>query len=174
LLHAANGTAWFTYICPQTSECLLNLQEELLHSVVADLHNDPVAKQYIYALFISTSHLFCLGYGLATMPGTLVELIVTLVSMTVGSILFLVVVGTLPTAVLEQEVNAAAIEMEGDQLPLPTARCSTAFRHIQLPCCTLGYVCPICVPSQSQAELWLHFGLRHYEAILRELDLQRG
>lgn len=80
--------------------------------------------QYLYALFISTSHLFCLGYGLASMPGTFVEMCVTLVSMVIGSVLFLVVVGTLPTAVLEQEVSAAAHEMDGDGVPLPTARCA--------------------------------------------------
>ena len=79
--------------------------------------------QYLYALFISTSHLFCLGYGLASMPGTFVEMCVTLVSMVIGSVLFLVVVGTLPTAVLEQEVSAAAHEADGDGVPLPSARC---------------------------------------------------
>jgi hypothetical protein len=88
--------------------------------------DDPISKQYIYALFISTSHLFCLGYGLGTMPGTYVELCVTYVSMTVGSILFLVVVGTLPTAVLEQEVSAAAQELDGAHVPLPTARYASA------------------------------------------------
>jgi hypothetical protein len=76
----------------------------------------------MYALFISTSHLFCLGYGLATMPGTFSEMCVTLVSMVIGSVLFLVVVGTLPTAVLEQEVASAAHALEGDNVPLPSAR----------------------------------------------------
>jgi hypothetical protein len=80
----------------------------------------------MYALFISTSHLFCLGYGLASMPGTFAEMCVTFVSMIMGSILFLVVVGTLPTAVLEQEVSAAAHELEGDNVPLPTARYAPA------------------------------------------------
>jgi len=56
------------------------------------------------------------------MPGTFVELCVTLISMIVGSILFLVVVGTLPTVILESEVSAAANEMDGDHVPLPTAR----------------------------------------------------
>ena len=92
----------------------------------ADLVEQPAIMQYLYALFISTSHLFCLGYGLPTMPGSLVELCVTLVSMIVGSVLFLVVVGTLPTAILEQEVSAAAQELEGEHVPLPTARCATA------------------------------------------------
>lgn len=90
--------------------------------VSADLIEKSSSIQYLYAMFISTSHLFCLGYGLPTMPGTLVELSVTLVSMIVGSVLFLVVVGTLPTAILEQEVSAAAQELEGDHVPLPTAR----------------------------------------------------
>ena len=78
--------------------------------------------QYMYALFISTSHLFCLGYGLASMPGTYTEMWVTLVSMIIGSVLFLMVVGTLPTAVLESEVAAAAQELDGDNVPLPSAR----------------------------------------------------
>lgn len=92
----------------------------------ADLTEQPAIRQYLYALFISTSHLFCLGYGLPTMPGSLVELCVTLMSMIVGSVLFLVVVGTLPTAILEQEVSAAAQELEGDHVPLPTARCAVS------------------------------------------------
>ena len=63
------------------------------------------------------------------MPGTFVEMCVTLVSMVIGSVLFLVVVGTLPTAVLEQEVSAAAHEMDGDGVPLPTARCGPHAWH---------------------------------------------
>ena len=89
----------------------------------AELVERDTIVQYLYALFISTSHLFCLGYGLASMPGTFIEMCVTLVSMVIGSVLFLNVVGTLPTAVLEQEVNAAAHELNGDGVPLPTARC---------------------------------------------------
>lgn len=50
------------------------------------------------------------------------ELCFTLVSMVIGAILFLVVVGTLPTAVLEQEVSAAAHELDGENVPLPCAR----------------------------------------------------
>lgn len=88
----------------------------------AELQDGSKSKQYVYALFISTSHLFCLGYGLASMPGTFVELCVTLISMIVGSVLFLVVVGTLPTVILESEVSAAAQELEGDHVPLPGAR----------------------------------------------------
>lgn len=64
------------------------------------------------------------------MPGTFVELCVTLVSMIVGSVLFLVVVGTLPTVILESEVSAAAQELEGDHVPLPSARCATLERRI--------------------------------------------
>lgn len=95
----------------------------------AALTEQKVIVQYIYALFISTSHLFCLGYGLASIPGTFTELCFTLVSMVIGAVLFLVVVGTLPTAVLEQEVSAAAHEIEGDHVPLPCAR------HVpSLPC----------------------------------------
>ena len=90
----------------------------------AELTERSAFVQYMYALFISTSHLFCLGYGLASMPGTYSEMWVTLVSMIIGSVLFLVVVGTLPTAVLEQEVAAAAHELEGDNVPLPSARCA--------------------------------------------------
>jgi hypothetical protein len=89
--------------------------------------------QYMYALFISTSHLLCLGYGLASMPGTYSEMCVTLVSMVIGSVLFLVVVGTLPTAVLELEVAAAAHELEGDGVPLPSARRAPQCSGIQTP-----------------------------------------
>jgi hypothetical protein len=92
--------------------------------VLTDLIEQPALRQYIYAFFSSTSHLFCLGYGLPSIPGSFVELCVTLVSMIVGSVLFLVVVGTLPTAILEQEVSAAAQELEGANVPLPTARCA--------------------------------------------------
>lgn len=42
----------------------------------ADVIHKSKAVQYVYALFISTSHLFCLGYGLASIPGTFVELCV--------------------------------------------------------------------------------------------------
>jgi hypothetical protein len=101
-------------------------------------------QQYVYALFISTSHLFCLGYGLASIPGNFIELCVTLVSMTAGSILFLVVVGTLPTAVLEQEVSAAAHELEGGNVPLATARsasCSSLEPSFQA-CSSVVYLTP--------------------------------
>lgn len=98
----------------------------------ADLTDKTAFIQYLYALFNSTSHLFCLGYGLPTIPGSLVELCVTLVSMIVGSVLFLVVVGTLPTAILEQEVSAAAQELEGDHVPLPTARYAIHIVRTQL------------------------------------------
>lgn len=66
----------------------------------------------------------------------------TLVSMIVGSVLFLVVVGTLPTAILEQEVSAAAQELEGDHVPLPTARCDCTHRSCTaLKCTTLSNSC---------------------------------
>lgn len=71
------------------------------------------------------------------MPGTYVELCVTLISMIIGSVLFLVVVGTLPTVILESEVSAAAQELEGDHVPLPTARCASP-QHQNNPDLTAG------------------------------------
>ena len=117
---------------PAFSQAMFTLGMNV-HAVSADLVEQPAIRQYLYALFISTSHLFCLGYGLPTMPGSLVELCVTLVSMIVGSVLFLVVVGTLPTAILEQEVSAAAQELEGDHVPLPTARCASYCTRNRIP-----------------------------------------
>eukprot|EP00873_Tetraselmis_striata_P016513 jgi/Tetstr1/436777/TSEL_025557.t1 len=51
-----------------------------------DVINMSKGKQYLYSLFIALSHMLCIGYGPAGTPGTMLELLVTTVSMLVGMI----------------------------------------------------------------------------------------
>ncbi|GMI02845.1 hypothetical protein TrRE_jg6550 [Triparma retinervis] len=70
------------------------------------IEDHPVADQYSWALFMSISHMLCIGYGVYP-PETVGEVWAIIVSMSIGASLFACIVGSI-TAVLLSLDSASA------------------------------------------------------------------
>lgn len=76
---------------------------------VLGIADASVTEQYAYSLFGAYSHILCIGYGINP-PATVVEVILTLVSMLFGASLFASIIGAVTALLLNFDTPAAKYE----------------------------------------------------------------
>ena len=74
-----------------------------------DLESSPVSTQYSWALFMSISHMLCIGYGVYP-PETLPELWAITFSMSLGASMFACIVGSVTAVLLSLDLASASFQ----------------------------------------------------------------
>ena len=80
-----------------------------------DLESAPVSTQYSWALFMSISHMLCIGYGVYP-PETLPELWAITFSMSLGASMFACIVGSVTAVLLSLDSASSAFEGYSNEL----------------------------------------------------------
>ena len=76
-----------------------------------DLQHKPTGVKYAYAIFKALSHMLCIGYGSVSKPLSVVEVWLTIISMSVGAALFAGSIGTLTALILTMDSPSAKYDV---------------------------------------------------------------
>jgi len=90
-----------------------------------DLESSPVSTQYSWALFMSISHMLCIGYGVYP-PETLPELWAITFSMSLGASMFACIVGSVTAVLLSLDSASASFQGYTNEL-------EAYFTHKEIP-----------------------------------------